>query len=228
MRQDDDPGCPVGVPPAREGNILGATSQKPTATIRTRIPLPLNSTARETRGATLTTFRGLCDDKEHVALTFLSQDGEVPLVRIHSECLTGDVFHSARCDCGPQLNESLQLLARTGGIILYLRQEGRAIGLYNKIDAYALQDQGFDTYEANCALNLPADGRDYTPAAQMLTALGVDMIKLISNNPAKRTQLEAAGVVVADVVPTGVFRTSANERYLSAKAAKANHQIAIQ
>ena len=123
----------------------------------------------------------------------MSADPEVPpLVRIHSECFTGDVLGSERCDCGPQLLEAVRRIAQVGGLLLYLRQEGRGIGLYAKLDAYALQDAGLDTYEANLALGYREDARNYTVAAQMLGALGLDRVALLSNNPDKAAQLDAA------------------------------------
>ena len=140
-----------------------------------------------------------------------------PLVRLHSECLTGDVFGSERCDCGPQLREGVEAVAATGGFLLYLRQEGRGIGLYAKLDAYALQDTGMDTYEANLALGHGEDERDYTAAAQMLSALGANSIRLLSNNPDKAAQLTAHGISVSERVPpectsppqtTGTWRPS--------------------
>ncbi|MBA2951113.1 GTP cyclohydrolase II [Streptomyces sp. PSKA28] len=152
---------------------------------------------------------------------------DTPLVRLHSECLTGDVFGSARCDCGPQLREAVQRIDAAGGILLYLRQEGRGIGLYNKLDAYALQDTGLDTYEANTALGLPEDARDYTAAAQMLTALGVRKLNLLSNNPDKARQLDDLGISVRTTVPTGVFATGSNVRYLQAKAQHTGHTIEL-
>ena len=121
-----------------------------------------------------------------------------PLVRLHSECLTGDVFGSQRCDCGPQLREAVERIADAGGFLLYLRQEGRGIGLYAKLDAYALQDAGLDTYEANLALGFAADERDYTVAAQMLRALGVSRVALLSNNPDKAAQLTGLGITVTE------------------------------
>ena len=139
--------------------------------------------------ARLTTFHGLVDGREHVAIGLGSRaHGDarpvgVPLVRLHSECLTGDVLGSARCDCGPQLEEAIRRVSHAGGYLLYLRQEGRDIGLYNKIDAYALQDRGLDTYEANRALGFADDARDYTVAVQMLEALGVDRLDLLSQQP---------------------------------------------
>ncbi|MFE2727849.1 GTP cyclohydrolase II [Kitasatospora sp. NPDC059327] len=153
--------------------------------------------------------------------------GRTPLVRLHSECLTGDVFGSDRCDCGPQLRESVERIAEAGGYLLYLRQEGRGIGLYNKLDAYALQDSGLDTYDANTALGLPEDGRDYTAAAQMLTALGATGIDLLSNNPDKAAQLAGLGITVEHRVPTGVHLSASNIRYLRAKVERTGHSIEL-
>jgi GTP cyclohydrolase II len=152
---------------------------------------------------------------------------DVPLVRPHSECLTGDVFGSERCDCGPQLREAVQRIADTGGYLLYLRQEGRGIGLYAKLDAYALQDGGLDTYEANVALGRGEDERDYTAAAQMLHALGADRVRLLTNNPDKAAQLTAHGITVAERVPTGVHVSSSNVRYLRAKVEHTGHTLAL-
>jgi GTP cyclohydrolase II len=182
-------------------------------TVPLRFPDGYATTAR------MFSFDGLEDGREHIALGLGGYDGaSVPLVRPHSECLTGDVFGSQRCDCGQQLREAVERIAGVGGFLLYLRQEGRGIGLYNKLDAYALQDAGLDTYEANVALGHGEDERDYTPAAQMLTALGVERVALLTNNPDKVEQLEQLGVTVAERVPTGVFRGPANARYLAAKA----------
>ncbi|WP_143342605.1 GTP cyclohydrolase II RibA, partial [Crossiella equi] len=145
----------------------------------------------------------------------------------HSECLTGDVFGSARCDCGPQLREAVERIAEVGGVLLYLRQEGRGIGLYNKLDAYALQDAGLDTYAANTALGLPEDGRDYGPAAQMLADLGIGELDLLTNNPDKAGQLASHGVRVRATVPTGVYVTENNLRYLRAKVDHTGHTLAL-
>jgi GTP cyclohydrolase II len=200
----------------------------PVATVRTRVRVPLRFGDGYTVDAELVTFHGLTDGLEHLAIRLGDPDrAAVPLVRLHSECLTGDVFGSARCDCGPQLREAVERIAGTGGYLLYLRQEGRGIGLYNKLDAYALQDGGLDTYEANAALGLPEDSRDYTAAAQMLAALGVDALDLLSNNPDKAAQLLDLGVPVRDRVPTGVFATGHNLRYLRAKVEHTNHTIAL-
>ena len=142
-------------------------------------------------------------------------------MRLHSECLTGDVLGSARCDCGPQLREAVERIAEGGGYLLYLRQEGRGIGLYAKLDAYVLQDAGLDTYEANRALGYDDDERDYAVAAQMLAALGVDRVRLLSNNPDKAAQLTRHGIVVTEEVPTAIHRSPDNHRYLAAKARRA-------
>jgi GTP cyclohydrolase II len=162
-------------------------------------------------------FDGLVDGREHLAFA-LGDRAELPLVRLHSECLTGDVFGSERCDCGPQLREAVEAIADAGGYLLYLRQEGRGIGLYAKLEAYALQDTGLDTYEANLALGHGEDERDYLVAAQMLQALDVSRVALLSNNPDKARQLRELGVTVAERVPTGVHLSSGNARYLETKA----------
>lgn len=155
------------------------------AEVRARVDFKVG--AKSNIDAEILSFHGLQSDKEHVAVIFKSADTtqEAPLVRMHSECLTGDVFHSSRCDCGEQLEETITRMGQSGGIILYLRQEGRGIGLYNKIDAYRLQSQGMNTYEANNHLGFGDDLRDFTEAAQMLQALGVKKIRLVTNNPKK-------------------------------------------
>ncbi|MEU0003807.1 GTP cyclohydrolase II [Streptomyces sp. NPDC006314] len=198
----------------------------PAATPRARVRVPLRFHDGYSAEAELVTFHGLADGQEHVAVV-LGDPGPVPLVRLHSECLTGDVFGSARCDCGPQLREAVERIADRGGVLLYLRQEGRGIGLYNKLDAYALQDQGLDTYEANAALGLPEDARDYTAAAQMLAALGIGELDLLSNNPDKADQLRALGAGVRNRVPTGVFTTTHNVRYLRAKVLQTQHTLPL-
>ncbi|MCH5676958.1 GTP cyclohydrolase II [Streptomyces gilvus] len=200
----------------------------PAATERARVRVPLRFADGYSVDAELVTFHGLTDGQEHVAVVLGSPaPGTVPLVRLHSECLTGDVFGSARCDCGPQLREAVERIADRGGVLLYLRQEGRGIGLYNKLDAYALQDQGLDTYEANAALGLPEDARDYTAAAQMLRALGVEELDLLSNNPDKAEQLRGLDIAVRDRVPTGVFTTAHNVRYLRAKVLQTQHTLPL-
>jgi GTP cyclohydrolase II len=204
------------------------TTSAAAATVRTRVRIPLSFSDGYQVTAEVVTFRGLADGAEHVALVLGDPAAAAtPLVRLHSECLTGDVFGSARCDCGPQLREAAGRIAATGGVLLYLRQEGRGIGLYNKLDAYALQDAGLDTYEANLALGLPEDARDYTAAAQMLTALGITELNLLTNNPDKTRQLRDLGVLIPRTVPTGVHTTPSNLRYLHAKVQHTHHTIAL-
>ncbi|MFI5556531.1 GTP cyclohydrolase II [Streptomyces sp. NPDC051738] len=198
------------------------------ATQRARVRVPLRFHDGYRVDTELVTFHGLVDGLEHVAVVIGDPaPGATPLVRLHSECLTGDVFGSARCDCGPQLREAVERIAERGGVLLYLRQEGRGIGLYNKLDAYALQDQGLDTYAANAALGLPEDARDYTAAAQMLTALGIGELDLLSNNPDKADQLRTLGIEVQGRVPTGVFATPDNVRYLRAKVLQTQHTLPL-
>jgi GTP cyclohydrolase II len=196
------------------------------AEVRTRVAVPLKFADGYSTTAEVVTFTGLADGKEHLALALGDVAGaDVPLVRPHSECLTGDVFGSERCDCGPQLREAVERIASVGGYLLYLRQEGRGIGLYAKLDAYALQDRGLDTYEANRALGHADDERDYTAAAQMLTALGAATVDLLTNNPDKPAQLRAKGIDVRKVLPTRVHASDANVRYLQAKVAHTKHTI---
>jgi GTP cyclohydrolase II len=207
----------------------------PPATIRNQVLVPMRFASGFATTARVFTFDGLVDGCEHLALGLGAHAAPVtrehhdhpPLVRLHSECLTGDVLGSERCDCGPQLAEGIEEITAAGGFLLYLRQEGRGIGLYAKIDAYALQDEGLDTYEANRALGFEADARDYTAAAQMLHALGVDRIALLTNNPDKAAQLTRLGVDVAERVPTGVHIGPANARYLAAKAIHGAHTLAV-
>ncbi|WP_413758297.1 GTP cyclohydrolase II [Streptomyces sp. MMBL 11-3] len=197
------------------------------ATQRSRVRVPLRFHDGYGVDAELVTFHGLVDGREHVAMVLGDPAGATPLVRLHSECLTGDAFGSARCDCGPQLREAVEQIAERGGVLLYLRQEGRGIGLYNKLDAYALQDEGLDTYAANTALGLPEDARDYTAAAQMLTALGIGELDLLSNNPDKAEQLRSLGIDVRHRVPTGVFTTAHNVLYLRAKVLQTRHTLPL-
>lgn len=193
-------------------------------TVRDAVPLPMESGAT----ATLLTFNGFGRHEEHFVLRF---DGpassQAPLVRVHSECITGDLFRSQRCDCGAQLQQALEELAREGGLLVYLRQEGRGIGLYAKIDAYRLQDQGLDTFAANEHLDLPRDARRFDCAARMLLALGVARIRLHSNNPDKAAQLRGSGVEVVESIPTRTYLNRHNERYLRAKAEVAHHRLAV-
>jgi GTP cyclohydrolase II len=169
--------------------------------------------------------------REHVALIVgrLASD-RAPLVRLHSECLTGDLFGSLKCDCGPQLDGALAAMAAEAasggwGVLLYLRQEGRGIGLINKLRAYRLQDQGFDTLEANQRLGLPAEARDFPVAARMLELLGVPTIRLMTNNPAKVAAFEAAGIRVGERVPHSLPANPHNTRYLATKRDRAGHLL---
>ncbi|MEU9862138.1 GTP cyclohydrolase II [Streptomyces sp. NPDC047971] len=199
----------------------------PTTRTRARVEVPVRLADGSWRTAEMVTFAELGDGQEHIAVTF-ARGADVPLVRLHSECLTGDVFGSARCDCGPQLSESMQLLAESGGILLYLRQEGRGIGLYNKLDAYRVQDElGLDTFAANRELNFSDDLRDYSAAAQMLRALGAPRIRLHTNNPDKAAQLTSHGITIDEVVPTGIFQTERNRHYLRAKVERSGHTIEL-
>ena len=162
--------------------------------------------------------------KEH-ALLYLKGEGKIPLVRIHSECLTGDAFGSLKCDCGPQLKRALSEVHDEGvGLVLYLRQEGRGIGLAAKIQAYALQDRGYDTLDANIMLGHPADARDYTVAAQMLLQMGIKKIRLLTNNPLKESAMVSNGIEVERVEHVNGVGPH-NIDYLSTKARRMGHML---
>ncbi|UGA56085.1 GTP cyclohydrolase II [Vibrio sp. VB16] len=197
------------------------------AEVRARVALKVG--LKSNIDAEILSFRGLETDKEHVALVFQNADQKenTPLVRIHSECLTGDVFHSSRCDCGEQLEETINKMGEQGGVILYLRQEGRGIGLYNKIDAYRLQSEGMNTYEANNHLGFGDDLRDFTEAAQMLNALSIDKVKLITNNPKKINELQSLGIELEEVINTFAHVKQGNESYLKAKVSHGKHNLDI-
>ena len=196
------------------------------AKIRAQVPIKVGN--ESSIPAELFSFDGLSDEREHVALYFEGQGNEeIPLVRIHSECLTGDVFNSSRCDCGDQLEEAIDKVSKHGGLILYLRQEGRGIGLYPKIDAYALQDQGYDTYEANKKLGFSDDSRSFSVAADMLEAIGVGKIKLLTNNPEKEKLLKEKGVDIVETIPTGVYKKCDNINYLKTKRSKKRHNLDV-
>jgi 3,4-dihydroxy 2-butanone 4-phosphate synthase / GTP cyclohydrolase II len=172
-------------------------------------------------------YRSLVDDKHHVALVKGEVDGkEDVLVRVHSECLTGDVFHSLRCDCGEQLESALSMIEREGqGVLLYLAQEGRGIGLLNKLRAYKLQEEGLDTVDANLQLGLPADLRDYGIGAQILVDLGLTSIRILTNNPKKIRGLEGYGLSVSAQVPIEHVPNPHNEAYLRAKKERMGHTL---
>ena len=196
-----------------------------TIAARARLPVAAAETAE------IIAFRSADDLREHAALVIGQQRSDrVPLVRLHSECLTGDVFSSLKCDCGPQLDAALAAMAEEAanggwGVLLYLRQEGRGIGLINKLRAYQLQDQGFDTVDANTRLGLPNEARDFAMAARMLTLLGVGPIRLMTNNPAKVAALEGAGVTVEQRVPHQLPANPHNARYLDTKRDRSGHLL---
>ncbi|HEY0626112.1 MAG TPA: GTP cyclohydrolase II [Allosphingosinicella sp.] len=190
--------------------------------IASRAKLPTATSEK----AEIVAFRTADDASEHVALLIGAPSGQPPLVRLHSECLTGDVLGSLKCDCGPQLNDALAAISASGwGILLYLRQEGRGIGLVNKLRAYALQDQGFDTVDANHRLGFGDDERDFGIAAAMLRALGQEEVRLLTNNPRKVAGLEAAGIGVSEQVPLKSGSNPYNQAYLDTKRLRSGHQL---
>lgn len=207
---------------------LDAYSQAGALRIVTRARLPV--TASE--DAEIIAFRSAADTREHVALIIGDQSGDrAPLVRVHSECLTGDILGSLKCDCGPQLDAALHAMAeharRDGGwgALLYLRQEGRGIGLINKLRAYRLQDQGFDTVDANQRLGLPDEARDFPVAARMLELIGATTIRLMTNNPAKVDALNGAGITVKERVQHQLPDNPYNARYLATKRDRSGHLL---
>lgn len=216
---------PAGEAQAVRVADLAAWKDSAALVVATRARLPI--TASE--DAEIVAFRSADDLREHVALVIGRQDGDrPPLVRLHSECLTGDILGSLKCDCGPQLDAALAAMAdeaKAGGwgVLLYLRQEGRGIGLINKLRAYRLQDQGFDTVDANNRLGLPTEARDFPVAARMLALLGVHAIRLMTNNPAKVAALAAEGVEVTERVPHHLPPNPHNARYLATKRDRTGH-----
>ncbi|HMJ94168.1 MAG TPA: GTP cyclohydrolase II [Allosphingosinicella sp.] len=207
---------------AVEPEAIEAWDSAPTLRIASRAALP----TRFAEKGEIVAFRSDEDSAEHVALLIGAPVGEPPLVRLHSECLTGDVLGSLKCDCGDQLDDSLRAIAEAGwGILLYLRQEGRGIGLVNKLRAYALQDQGFDTVDANIRLGFGDDERDFTVAAHMLERLGQSEVRLLTNNPRKVAGLEAAGIKVSEQVPLRAEANEHNRAYLDTKKSRSGHDL---
>jgi len=218
---------PFREPAALEPGDLPSFTEPAALSVATRARLPVAAA----EDAEIVVFRSPDDIREHTALIVGQQSSErTPLARLHSECLTGDILGSLRCDCGPQLDGALQRMAAEAanggwGVLLYLRQEGRGIGLVNKLRAYRLQDLGFDTLEANRRLGLPEEARDFPVAARMLALLGVSEVRLLTNNPAKVAALEAAGTRVAERVPHRLPAGPHNERYLATKRDRAGHLL---
>jgi GTP cyclohydrolase II len=176
--------------------------------------------------AELVAFRSFTDATDHVALVVGQRDQHPPVVRLHSECLTGDVLGSLKCDCGPQLHEALrQIAGARWGVLLYLRQEGRGIGLVNKLRAYALQDQGYDTVDANIRLGFAVDARDFAVAANMLRLLSIGNVRLLTNNPKKVAGLEGEGITVSERLPLSIAPNPHNKDYLETKRTRTGHKL---
>ncbi|MBJ7440204.1 MAG: GTP cyclohydrolase II [Sphingopyxis sp.] len=187
---------------------------------RARLPVAASETAE------IIAFRSPEEASDHVALVIGQRDGNPPVVRLHSECLTGDVLGSLKCDCGPQLHAALHAMAHAPwGVLLYLRQEGRGIGLVNKLRAYALQDQGYDTVDANLRLGFPVEARDFAIAGRMLDLLNIPRIRLMTNNPEKVARLEKEGVEVVERLPLALPTNKFNEQYLATKRDRTGHQL---
>ncbi|VWX59032.1 GTP cyclohydrolase II [Sphingorhabdus sp. 109] len=197
-----------------------ADSSALTISAHAKLPVAANSNAH------IFGFRSDADATDHVALVVGQRDSSTPVVRLHSECLTGDVLGSLKCDCGPQLHAALdQMTEANWGVLLYLRQEGRGIGLINKLRAYALQDQGFDTVDANQRLGFAIDARDFSIAARMLELLNIPKVKLLTNNPEKVEGLETCGVTVEERLPVKIAANPHNEFYLDTKRDRTGHQL---
>ena len=213
---------PAATDPAVSVDDIVRERRQPSLEIVARAKLPLD----DMPPTQIVAFRASDDGQEHVALVVGAFAGKPPLVRLHSECLTGDVFGSLKCDCGPQLKEALRIIgAAGGGVLLYLRQEGRGIGLANKIRAYALQDRGLDTVDANQRLGFADDERDYGHAAAMLRVSGIDEVRLLTNNPAKVAGLKAAGIKVAERVAHQMPANPHNADYLATKRKRSGHLL---
>ncbi|HWV60883.1 MAG TPA: GTP cyclohydrolase II, partial [Sphingopyxis sp.] len=187
---------------------------------RARLPVEASESAE------IVAFRSPEEASDHVALIIGQRDAGPPVVRLHSECLTGDVLGSLKCDCGPQLHAALHAMADAPwGVLLYLRQEGRGIGLVNKLRAYALQDQGYDTVDANLRLGFPVEARDFAIAGRMLDLLSIPRIRLMTNNPEKVARLEKEGVEVVERIPLALPTNKYNEQYLATKRDRTGHQL---
>ncbi|RSY79937.1 GTP cyclohydrolase II [Sphingomonas koreensis] len=209
-----------------EGAITSADIDAHEDPARLRIVTRARLPVAGAENAEIVAFRTPESPDEHVALLIGQPNGTAPLVRLHSECLTGDVLGSLKCDCGPQLHAAIHAIAENGwGVLLYLRQEGRGIGLINKLRAYALQDQGFDTVDANTRLGFAVDARNFGVAGRMLRLLGQDRVRLLTNNPEKVAGLEATGIAVAERVPHSLPPNPHNERYLATKRDRTGHQL---
>ncbi len=201
---------------------VAAFADSTALTISAHAKLPVAANAQ----AHIYGFRSDADATDHIALVVGERDGSTPVVRLHSECLTGDVLGSLKCDCGPQLHSALgQMSESNWGVLLYLRQEGRGIGLINKLRAYALQDQGFDTVDANQRLGFAIDARDFGIAARMLELLSIPKVKLLTNNPEKVEGLEGAGVTVKERLPVKIAANPYNEFYLDTKRDRTGHKL---
>lgn len=197
-----------------------------TPALRSQVSFEVETTVPTSHGVfRMRAYHDLVTGSDHIAIVS-GQPAPGALVRVHSECLTGEAFGSLKCECGPQLDSALETIDRQGGVVVYLRgQEGRGIGLINKLRAYRLQEDGLDTLDANLALGLPADARDYGAAADILRDLGLDQVRLLSNNPEKRRQLDAHGITVTDLVPLVVGVGAFNEGYLDTKRDRMGHEL---
>lgn len=187
---------------------------------RAKLPVAASETAE------IVAFRSDADAADHIALLVGQRDETEPVIRLHSECLTGDILGSLKCDCGPQLHQALDHMSQANwGVLLYLRQEGRGIGLINKLRAYSLQDQGFDTVDANTRLGFAVDARDFSIAARMLELLNIGRLKLLTNNPEKVAGLEAEGISVSERLPLKIAANPHNADYLDTKKQRTGHRL---
>jgi GTP cyclohydrolase II len=215
---DDDEGDLDKVTPAD----VAAYNDAETLYIAARAKLPV----ADSEQSEIVAFRSASDSADHIALIIGERDGSPPVVRLHSECLTGDILGSLKCDCGPQLHEAMHQMSEANwGVLLYLRQEGRGIGLINKLRAYALQDQGFDTVDANIRLGFAVDARDFSVAAKMLRLLEISSVRLLTNNPKKVDGLQAQGIVVSARLPLKIAANQHNQGYLDTKRDRTGHQL---